>query len=103
MDGDGSDGSAGPCGTALAGGEAGKEEDPATREDPGGGVISGLKGTTLCDMILIPLSEALELNLPPPSPRSPGLLLRRALHWLILGLYQGARGWRKKKGPRKEQ
>lgn len=75
-----------------------------TREDPGGGVSSGLEETTLCDVILSPFSEAVESNLLPPSPPSPpGCLLRRPLHWLILGLSQGARGWRKKKGPKKEQ
>lgn len=76
-----------------------------TREDSGGGVGSGLRETTLWGRTLIPLSEAVEaIRLPPRPPSlSLALLLRRPLHWLILGLSQGVRGWREKKGPKKEQ
>lgn len=51
-----------------------------TQEDPEGGVSSGLEETTLCDVILIPLSEAVQSGLLPPGPPSPpGWLLRRPL------------------------
>lgn len=65
----------------------------------------GAKGNdTGCDIAVILLSEAVDLNLLPPCPPFPSdLLLLRPLYWLILSLFQGARGWRKKKGPRKEQ
>lgn len=59
------------------------------------------------DSILILLPEAVELNLLllPPNPSSPPgwLLLRPPQLILILSLSQEVRGWRKKKGPRKEQ
>lgn len=38
---------------------------------PGGGVSSGLGKTTLCDVIWVPLSEAVQSSLLPPSPPSP--------------------------------
>lgn len=71
MDGDGSGG---------CGGEVGREAETGTQEDPGGGVSSGLGETTPCDVILIPLSEAVQSGLLPPGPPSPpGWLLRRPL------------------------
>lgn len=55
-------------------------EPRRTQEDPGGGVSSGLEETTPCDVILIPLSEAVQSGLLPPGPPSPpGWLLRRPL------------------------
>ena len=101
-------------GPALAGGSEGQGESGGDGSlggpwvDPGRSVWAlWAEGNDAgCDSILILLLEAVGLNLLllPPSPPSPPVwLLLRPLSGLILSLSQGARGWRKKKGPRKEQ